>query len=91
MATDPGEWDLGFREALQKRREWQGQRQESNTEAPDRGDAMEVFRKVSRNITVAPERSEDTKVFFFWGGGIVCDEWLPPPQGLVCSKCSGGK
>ena len=33
-------------------------------------------------LSVAPERSEETKVFFFfWGGGagIVFDQWLPPP------------
>ena len=52
---------------------------------------------------VAPERSEETKL---WGGGggrhaIVCDQWLPPPKkkkkkkqerkkrSFICSECSG--
>ena len=42
-AADSGQLDSGFREALEERREWLGQRRRSYTEAPDRSDATEVL------------------------------------------------
>ena len=43
----------------------------------------------SKRHPVAPERSDwGDNFFFFWGGGaIVRDQWLPPS--FVCSECSG--